>query len=138
MPMPPIIYPNQSDIRILRELFRRKKEIAQDPVMEERSQLWSQHASLHPQRPMILAETGGVLDELVPPSCLRCQDEWARAIERRLRELIFRCEQVNDDWVVEPRITWQWEVTKDVYTLNNEPSRLGRWVQIVREEINNA
>src|SRR3972149_1581655 len=99
--------PNQADIRILRALFQRKKEITQDQVMAERRQLWAQHASLRPQRPMILAETCGVLDELVPLSSLQCQEEWARAIERGLRELIFRCEQVNDDWVVEPRITWQ-------------------------------
>lgn len=109
-----------SDIRILRELFKRKKEIAQNPIMSERRQLWSQHASLYPQRPMILAETCGVLDELVPLSSLQCQDDWARMIERGLRELIFRCEQVNDDWVVEPRITWQWDVTIGDYGVQTE------------------
>jgi hypothetical protein len=109
-----------SDIRILRGLFQRKVEIAQDPIMAERRQLWAQHASLRPQRPMILAETCGVLDELVPVSSLQCQEDWARGMERGLRELIFRCEQVKDDWVVEPRITWQWDVTIGDYGVQTE------------------
>ncbi len=118
--MLPDINPNPSDIRILRSLFQRKKELAQQPAMAERREAWTQHAALQPPRPMILAETGGVLDELVPLSSLRCQEEWARAMERNLRELIFRCEQVGDDWVVEPRITWQWEVTIGDYGVITE------------------
>lgn len=112
--------PNPHDLRILRELFQRKKELALHPVIAERRQLWTQHASLHPQRPMILAETCGVLDELVPLSTLQCQAEWARGLERGLRELIFRCEQVDDDWVVEPCIPWQWAVTIGDYGVQTE------------------
>lgn len=102
---------NPDDIRILRGLFQRKRELAQDPVMAERRQLWTDHASLRSQRPMILAETQGVVDELVPISTLQCREEWAQKLERGLRELIFRCEQVQDDFVVEPWIEYQWEVT---------------------------
>ena len=58
--------------------------------MEERRRLWRSHASLDGQRPMILAETQGLLDELVPLASLQCQAEWARALERELRELVFR------------------------------------------------
>ncbi len=29
-------------------------------------------------------------------------------------------------------------VMKDVHTLNNQPARLGRWVQLVRQEIEKA
>ncbi len=100
-----------NDIAVLRELVRRKREMSQDPIMEERRRLWKRHASLHSPRPMILAETMGVLDELVPLSTLKCREEWARGMERSLRELIFRYEQVRDDFVIEPRLTWQWEVT---------------------------
>jgi hypothetical protein len=114
------MHTNPSDIRILRGLLQRKKEIADDPIMADRRQLWRQHASLQPQRPMILAETCGVLDELVPLSTLQCQEDWARGLERSLRELIFRCEQVNDDWVVEPRIPWQWDVTIGDYGVQTE------------------
>lgn len=76
--------------------------------MEERRRLWTEHASLRSRRPMILAETSGVLDEIVPISSLRCQEEWARTMERGLRELIFRYESVGDDFVIEPRIRYGW------------------------------
>ncbi len=98
------------DIQILRELFIHKRELAQRSSMAMRKKLWTQHASLDSRRPMILAETGGVLDELVPTSGLRCQAPWARQMERELRELIFRCEAVGDDYVVEPRIEFGWEI----------------------------
>jgi hypothetical protein len=101
---------SQQDLRILRGLYKRAREIAQDPIMDERRRLWIRHNSLDSQRPMILAETSGVLDELVPLSMLECQEEWARSLERELRELFFRYEHVRDDWVVEPRIRYGWRV----------------------------
>jgi hypothetical protein len=102
---------NPNDIQVLRDLFKRKRELAQDPIMEERRRLWTRHASFDSQRPMILAETCGVLDEVAPLSQLKCVEGWARDLERSLRELIFRCEQVKDDFVVEARIEIAWDVT---------------------------
>jgi len=101
---------NDNDIRILRSLYERKREMAADPVMAERAELWTRHASLDSRRPMILAETGGVLDELVPVSVLQCEAPWARQMERGLRELVFRYEHVRDDFVIEPWIQYNWAV----------------------------
>ena len=101
---------NDNDLQILRDLFKRQAEIAQDPVMEERKQLWTRHASLNSGRPMILAETGGVLDELIPLSTLRCQEGWARQMERGLREIIFRYAHVRDDFVIQPWMQYGWFV----------------------------
>jgi hypothetical protein len=99
------------DIAILRTMWQRKAEIASDPLMEQRKQLWLRHAALDSQRPMILAETGGVLDEVVPLSALQCEAPWARTMERALRDLVFRYEYVRDDSVVEPWIDYGWFVT---------------------------
>ncbi len=105
-----------NDLTILRGLYKRQREIAQDPAMQERRRLWARHAALNSDRadtgarPMILAETGGVLDELIPLSTLRCQADWARQMERELRELIFRHEHVRDDFVVLPWIQYGWRV----------------------------
>ncbi len=111
------------DILILRDLYRRKREMAQDPVMEERRQLWTQHASLNSQRPMILAETQGVVDELVPLASLQCKVDWARSLERGLRELVFRYESVQDDYVVEPWIEYLWDVTIGDFGVKTELQR---------------
>jgi hypothetical protein len=119
------MYQNQwpvvpQDIQILRELLIHKRELASLPVMHERKKLWTNHASLKSVRPMILAETGGVLDELIPLSSLRCQEEWARKMERGLREILFRVEDVQDDWVVEPRIEYMWDIETGDFGLQTE------------------
>ena len=108
------------DIRILRDLFKKKRELAELPVMAERRKLWLDHASLNSHRPMILAETQGVVDELVPVSTLQCKENWARRLERELRELIFRVEQVADDFVVEPRIEYLWQVRVGNYGVETQ------------------
>ena len=99
-----------SDIQVLRELYQRQHDIAADPVMEERHQLWLRHAALDGERPMILAETVGVLDEIIPLNTLQCQEPWARDLERGLLEIIFRYERVQDDFVVQPFIDYSWKV----------------------------
>jgi len=104
-----------SDVRVLRDLFKRKREIAEDPVTLERKSLWLNHHSLDSRRPMILAETSGVLDECAPLSSLRCQEDWARGMERGLRDLVFRYEHVRDDYVVEPWINIAWDITVGDY-----------------------
>jgi hypothetical protein len=114
---------NPDDIRILRNLLKRKREIAADPIMAERRRLWTEHASLCSRRPMILAETSGVLDECVPLSTLHCQEPWARSMERGLRELIFRYESVGDDFVVEPRIRYGWFVETGDFGVQTEHRR---------------
>ena len=106
---------NPDDVRILRDLFKRKREIAQDPLTAERKSLWLRHHSLDSRRPMILAETSGVLDECVPVSALRCHEDWARGMERGLLDLIFRREHVRDDFVVEPWINVGWDISVGNY-----------------------
>ncbi len=107
---------NQNDIDILRGLYQHKAQLAQQPVMAERRDLWTRLASWTNgngggTRPMILAETQGVLDELIPLASLECREEWARQMERSLRELVFRVEHVQDDWVIEPWIDYGWFIT---------------------------
>ncbi|HUW30371.1 MAG TPA: hypothetical protein VM223_02035 [Planctomycetota bacterium] len=111
---------NSADVQILRDLARQVKRISQDPVMEERRRLWLKHNSLRGERPMILAETGGVLDELVPVSVLECTQDWARGLERGLRNTIFTYEHVKDDSVVEPIITWNWHLQISDYGVQSK------------------
>jgi hypothetical protein len=107
--------------------------------MKERRDLWTRLATwkngsgTQMTRPMILAETQGVLDELVPLSTLRCQEEWARQMERGLLELIFRVEQVKDDWVVEPWLEFGWFISTSsfgverVLVRGNNEGKLGSY-----------
>ena len=112
-----------SDREALRRLAERKREIAEDPVMGERRRLWIKHASLQGERPMILAETQGLLPEVMPDSALRCDAGWARDLERKLRLEIFQYEHVGDDYVVEPWIDCHWRVTIGDYGVEVEKRR---------------
>lgn len=85
-------------------------DISADPIMAERRRLWKRLNALSAERPMVLTETfavakdGQELAEVMPQEC---EGEWARAVERSLRDKIFHYEFVRDDAVVEPRITYE-------------------------------
>jgi len=111
-----------ADRHILRDLASRLANHAADPVMDERRRAWRRLAARDPQRPMILAETGGVLDELIPVATLRCSTRW-QPFERSLRELIFRVEEVRDDFVLEPFINCGWHVGISDYGVPFEQHR---------------
>ena len=123
-----------TDREILRRLAARRAEIAQEPVMAERRGLWLKHASLRGERPMILAETQGLLPEVMPDSALQCREGWARELERNLRLSVYQHEHVNDDMVVEPWIECSWDVTIGDYGVTadkrhgDNAGRLGSYV----------
>ena len=77
----------QHDTDLLRRLAERKAGIAQDPINLERRELWYKLDAGAGGRPMILAEAGGVRDQILPlpDSILECEDSWARNIEKQLR-----------------------------------------------------
>lgn len=92
------------DRTILRDLAKRVREIAAQPVMAERRSLWFSHNSLQRCRPMILVFPEGAWDELVPPASMQCEDDTLHGLERGLRMRIYHGEHLDDDTVIEP--TW--------------------------------
>lgn len=105
------------DITILRELARRKVEIAADPINLERKQAWYNLDSGENSRPMVLAQAAGVSDEKRPfdKSVLQCESEQGRRIEHRLRIEIYQFEELQDDHVVEPFVNIHWQVQTSNY-----------------------
>jgi hypothetical protein len=93
-----------ADREILKQLGEQVAKIAGSPSMTERKRLWKRLNALDAERSMILIETCGILDEVVPISSLQCLGDIERQIERQLRERIFH-EGIGDDQVFEARIT---------------------------------
>jgi hypothetical protein len=112
-----------NDAAILRGLGARVAEIAVDPVNVERRRLWTQLNALRGERPMVLTETGGVYPETMPDSKLVCEGEWARGLERGLRDKIFYFEEIGDDMVIEARVTYGHCVRHDGYGVSEEVHR---------------
>ena len=106
-----------TDIDCLRRLVARKLAIAADPANDERRQAWYRHDAGTDNRPMVLAETGGLRDQARPvtDADLACTSAWGRGLERSLRVEIYQFDVLRDDHVVEPRLCTGWKVTASDY-----------------------
>ncbi|MGC9349859.1 MAG: hypothetical protein ACP5JG_17095 [Anaerolineae bacterium] len=92
------------DIEILRELAQAYAEISEDPVMDERRDLWRQHNSLKRTRPLIYVRAFAWRE--MPESELQCEDPFYRHYEDFFRQSIFRY-TFDDDFIFEPWVTVQ-------------------------------
>jgi hypothetical protein len=104
-----------ADLRILRELAKRKAAAAASPENQERRRLWLSHDAGRPERPMVLAEVFGVVDEVFPERPLRCRVEWARDVEWGLLLDLWQLEILKDDHVIEPTVSCNWKVGNTGY-----------------------
>ena len=109
--------PDRHDVDVLRRLAERKARIAGDRVNLDRKAMWYALDAGTGGRPMVLAEIAGVLDNArpVPASDLQCRDEWARRLERALRVEIYQFDVLQDDHVVEPFVSTNWQVQVSDY-----------------------
>lgn len=91
------------DLSILRRLAEEQAEIAALPVHQQTIAGWKRINSLQRGKPMLIAieipwHEMNVNDELT----LRCEDEWARGWETRLRRTLYQWRHFPGDMVVEP------------------------------------
>lgn len=100
------------DRNTIRELARKWRELASQPVMNERKKLWKAVHDLKSERPVILVETSPI-EGYVSPSELRCSDTFLRAVEKNMVDNVRHAEEVGDDIVFEPyyRIGWQLDIS---------------------------
>ncbi len=113
----------EKDRAILRGLASRIAEIAADPIMEERKSLWNKMNSLRGERPMILTEAMGIGDEAMPFNKLECEGDWAKNLERTMREKIFHFEEIGDDFIVHPFISWNNAISATDYGVQSVTHR---------------
>lgn len=108
------------DLDILRRLAGRKAELAAHPLNLERRRLWYQHDAGRADRPLVLAEIGGALGEVMPPSVLECRDESARELEHQLRCRLYEFEVLQDDRVLQADLGTPWQVQCSDYGVRIE------------------
>jgi hypothetical protein len=93
------------DVRVVRELAAQVAEIAALPVQQETIRLWEDHNALRPQRPMAMIDEipwheMHVDDELT----LQSEDPFCRALEARLRQVLYSWDHMRLDMVVRPYV----------------------------------
>jgi len=104
-----------SDKEHLRDLAARLMEASHSSENVERRRLWIAHDEGKPERPMVLAEVSGVMNEALPDSALSCTEDWARGIERGMRVKLYEFEVLRDDHVIEPFMDCGWTVSTSGY-----------------------
>lgn len=100
----------ETDRGVLRSLAQRVAQIAAEPRMAQRRQMWIAHNALRSSYPMMLVFPEGSWQELLPAESLSCTGERARQVERDLRMRIYGYEHFSDDTVVEA----EWRVNKRI------------------------
>ena len=85
------------DKKILRDLAKRVKEAADNPLQEKRREQWRRHNALGPGMPLILIFPEGSWEELILQSSLKCEDPKAGNIETALRQTLYYHEVIPDD-----------------------------------------
>ncbi len=96
-----------NDVKVLRDLARQYAAAAAKPIQDERRRLWSDHNSLHPTRPPVLA-TFGMWNvwcrEVFGDDKMKCQDPFYRECERWFRMQLFQ-DSTGDDSILEPWVS---------------------------------
>ncbi len=98
---------DKNDRKVLEELAKRYREIADDDEMQKRKKLWRDLRDLKPKRPMILFEPFS-LEAYLSDYTFQCNDEELRNVEARLLYQIRQFEQLDDDIVLEPYFRLGW------------------------------
>lgn len=105
------------DARVLRAVAKELSKAAASEENLARKQRWLKHNALAPGEPMVIAEVFGIATNGESPvePMLKCQDAWARDLERGLRWQLYSFQSVQDDWVLEPAVTTSWQVHANDY-----------------------
>jgi hypothetical protein len=97
----------------LRDLARRQREYAADPVMQERTALWYAHNSLRGRRPLVVMEMDTFERDMLPAP--RCTSPAAIAIEQHLQRHLINYEMIGDDKVVPNYLAVPWQIHLDEF-----------------------
>lgn len=98
------------DREILMGLAERVRTIADSPRNQEVRRRWYMHDECKGERPLLLTETDGGLQMVLPDFQPRCQEGWAKWQEYMLVNTLCHVETIRDDWPVEPWVRTSWNL----------------------------
>ena len=105
------------DRDILLGLAQRVRAIADGPRNCEILRQWYLHDECKAERPLLLTETDGGVQLVVPDFQLRCKEEWARGQEYGFLNTLIHVETIGDDWPVDPYVNCGWHYQISDYGL---------------------
>ncbi len=136
---PPSIV-DKKDIKIVRNLAKRVKEISLIPENINKIGLWKDNNSLIKTRPLVICFPENSYEEIIPYSTLKAKDPFIREYEWYLRSLIYHWEKLQDDFVITSRLKvpavfniTQWGI-KEIWEYSNNPDGAAKFKQVIKEE----
>lgn len=106
------------EVEYLRDLAKKQLELANQPFMKKREELWYQHNSLQGNRPIVLMEEITFWPEICP--VLKCSTPLAREMEEEFYKQIVGVELLGDDKVVAPYYRMEYELNYERFGVTQE------------------
>ncbi len=96
---------SSKDKEYLRSLAKKVREISQDPIWEEKKDLWKKKNSLVKTRPLVLCSLPEeVWPEIIPQSEIKIEDSFYRDFEWYFLKQIYRWSNIKDDEIITDKI----------------------------------
>jgi hypothetical protein len=92
------------EINYLRELAKEVAEIANLPIQKKCENDWIAHNDLKPIKPLVICYPEDGWGDLIPLESLKIKDRFWANYEWYLRHLIYRHENINDDFVIKAEV----------------------------------
>ena len=93
---------SKKDKDILKKLAFKVRQIADQPLEDEKRKLWTSHNMLKSKRPVVFCDPENGWNEIITESMIKCSGKLARKWEMVLRKEIFWADRIKDDKVIEP------------------------------------
>lgn len=110
----------KEDIKILKDLAYKIKEIANSPEMAIKKQKWINSNNLKTNNALVMCDPENGWNEIIPDK-LKCTEDWARNYEFSFRRQIFLAEEMGDDTVVTDELdlpvigkTTNWGIVEEI------------------------
>jgi hypothetical protein len=114
---------NNNDIKRLRELATRIKEVSESDENQAKIARWYAMDEGSADRPNILIEIGGIRGITDDFITLQCEDDMARGQEHSMLTTLFIHDYVKDDSTVLPYINMGWNVSSTGYGIESQIER---------------
>ncbi len=107
---------NITEIKYLRELAQKQKEISELPVMAARKKLWADMNNCVPgARPPLALENGTFNRDFMPESLIQCNSDYGKKLEWQMLQHIRRHEILNDDHVCPGYLEISWHIDRNEF-----------------------
>lgn len=111
------------DLAIIRDLAKRVRTAAESEINQQRIKRFYQLDDGTLEQPLLLTETDGGINMVMPDYYPKCQEKWAQGQENALHGILMHYEIIDDDYPIEPVINVGWSLKSSNYGVELKQTR---------------